>query len=292
MIQIIRLTLVSWAVLSAPFAMAVTFMASIDQSVWDVETSKFYCRLSQEVPTFGRGSFFHEAGEKAVFELSPTQKGSFSGDVRLVAEASPWQPGLAPKYIAQLSVPAASSPDQIKPLMVSEQYAGEMLVSLFQGMSPTFTMSNWLGSGERARVALSAANFQKSYSDYMACVDELLPVNYRQVARTAVLYPPAQWRLSDASKDRLDLIIEYVKTDPKVKELYVDGHSDNAGRRLLNRDLSKQRAEDITRYLVANGISEEMITTRYHGERYPAVPNNSKANRARNRRATIRLERE
>ena len=72
MIQIIRLALVSWAVLSAPFVMAVTFMASIDQSVWDVETSKFYCRLSQEVPTFGRGSFFHEAGEKAVFELSPT----------------------------------------------------------------------------------------------------------------------------------------------------------------------------------------------------------------------------
>jgi len=292
MMQKYRLFIVCWAVLASPFVAAVSFAPSIDQSVWGVETSKFYCRLSQEIPTFGRGSFFHEAGELAVFELSSTQKGSYSGVVRLVAEASPWQPGVAPKLITQLSVPAQSVPDQVKPLTVSDKYAGEMLVSLYQGMSPTFTLSNWLGSGESARVSLLAANFQKSYSDYITCVDDLLPVNYRQIARTAVLYPPAQWRLSDASKERLDLIIQYVNTDAKVTKLYVDGHSDNAGRRLLNRDLSKQRAEDITRYLVANGISEDIITTRYHGERYPAVPNNSKTNRARNRRATIRLERE
>ncbi len=35
-----------------------------------------------------------------------------------------------------------------------------------------------------------------------------------------------------------------------------------------------------------------MITTRYHGERYPVKPNNSAANRAANRRVTIRLERD
>ena len=77
-----------------------------------------------------------------------------------------------------------------------------------------------------------------------------------------------------------------------MHSVYVDCHSDNYGRRLLNRDLSKRRAEEVTRYLVSQGVSEEMITTRYHGERYPVVPNNTAENRARNRRVAIRLERE
>ncbi|WP_372738579.1 OmpA family protein [Neptunomonas sp.] len=264
----------------------VTFMADIDQSKWTVEVSPFACQLEQVVPSYGIARFFHEAGEKAVFQLLPTQKGTVSGSVRLVAEASPWQPGVTPALIGALKVSAAD-----KQITVKSDYAGEMLVSLYRGMSPTFTMQGWLGSDEVLRVALSAANFQKSYSSYIECVDQLLPVNYRQVARTAVLFPPAQWRLSDATKERLNLIAQYIKTDEKVASVYVDGHSDNAGRRLLNRDLSKQRAEEVSRYLLAQGIDEKVITTRYHGERYPVVANNSAKNRERNRRVTIRLER-
>ncbi|SFG05913.1 flagellar protein MotY [Neptunomonas qingdaonensis] len=265
----------------------VTFRVDIDQSKWTVEVSPFACQLEQVVPSYGIARFFHEAGEKAVFQLLPTQKGAVSGSVRLVAEASPWQPGVAPVLIGALKVSAAD-----KQITVKSDYAGEMLVSLYRGMSPTFTMQGWLGSDEVMRVALSAANFQKSYSSYIECVDQLLPVNYRQVARTAVLFPPAQWRLSDATKERLNLIAQYIKTDTKVASVYVDGHSDNAGRRLLNRDLSKQRAEEVSRYLLAQGIDENVITTRYHGERYPVVANNSAKNRERNRRVTIRLERD
>lgn len=268
-------------------AQAVTFRAAIDESRWSVEASPFACQLFQEIPTFGTGRFFHEAGEQAVFRLVPTQKGTFSGNVDLVAEASPWQPGVAPKSIARLKLDSA---DRL--LEVKSDQAAEMLIALYRGMSPTFTLASWLGSQEQARVALSAANFQRSYNEYMQCVDALLPANYRQVARTAVLFPPAQWRLSDSTKERLDLIARYIKTDNKVTSVYVDGHSDNAGRRLLNRDLSKQRAEEVTRYLMTQGIDEKMITTRYHGERYPVVANNSADNRARNRRVTIRLERD
>jgi outer membrane protein OmpA-like peptidoglycan-associated protein len=117
-------------------------------------------------------------------------------------------------------------------------------------------------------------------------------VNFRQVARTAILFPSAAWRLSDSSRERLDLIALYVKNDDSVKGIYVDGHSDNMGRRLMNRDLSKRRAEEVTAYLINLGLEPNMITTRYHGERYPVVKNNSQANRDRNRRVTIRLERD
>ncbi|MNO05872.1 flagellar motor protein MotD [compost metagenome] len=44
-------------------------------------------------------------------------------------------------------------------------------------------------------------------------------------------------------------------------------------------------------YLKAKGVPEQQITMRFHGERYPAVPNTTAANRSRNRRVNIQLER-
>jgi len=268
----------------ATAAQAVTFRASIDESQWVLESSKFECRLSQEIPAFGIGEFFHEAGEEPIFTLLPTQRRAIKKPAMLVVEASAWQPGMATEVIGKVAAG--------KQLSTDARYTGKMLVSLYKGMSPTFTVDNWLNSSDQLRVGLSAANFKSAYGDYVACVAGLLPANYRQVARTAVLFPPKNYTLSDATRERLDLIAFYVKEDSSVTSIFIDGHSDAGGRRLLNRDLSKQRAEEVTRYLVDLGVDESMITTRYHGERYPVVPNNSAENRARNRRVTIRLDRE
>ena len=64
------------------------------------------------------------------------------------------------------------------------------------------------------RVAVSAVNFQSAYDDYVACTAGLLPVNYRQVARTAVLFPaPRSGACRMPLGERLDLIALYVKND-------------------------------------------------------------------------------
>ena len=265
-------------------AQAITFRPSIDESEWVLESSKFESKLSQTIPAFGIGEFLHEAGLEPLFTLKPTQRLAIKRKAMLVVEASPWQPGMPTKVIGPLEAGRV--------LKTNAVYAGEMLVSLYKGMSPTFTVDRWMNSSDQLRVALSAANFKAAYSDYIVCVAGLLPANYRQVARTAVLFPPAAWMLSDATRERLELIAFYVQEDKSVTAIYIDGHSDSGGRRLLNRDLSKQRAEEVTRYLKLLGIDESMITTRYHGERYPVVPNTSKTNRARNRRVTIRLDKE
>ncbi|NRA17652.1 MAG: OmpA family protein [Oceanospirillaceae bacterium] len=265
-------------------AQAVTFRASIDESKWVLESSKFECKLSQQIPAFGIGEFLHEAGVEPLFTLKPTQRLAIKRQAILVVEASPWQPGIPTSVVGPLEAGRVLKTNAI--------YAGQMLVALYKGMSPTFTVDRWMNSADQLRVALSAANFKAAYRDYISCVAGLLPANYRQVARTAVLFPPAAWSLSDATRERLELIAFYVQEDKSVTAIYIDGHSDSGGRRLLNRDLSKQRAEEVTRYLTSLGVDESMVTTRYHGERYPVVPNTTKTNRARNRRVTIRLDRE
>ena len=281
-----RILLTVVLLLSSIMAQAVTFRAGIEAARWDLESSKFGCRLSQTIPAFGVAAFEHPAGESVSFMLQPIDQSHFSKGAELVAEAAEWQPGTAPRFLGKVK------PDVNGWLRTSNTQAEQMLAALYNGMSPTFNTDSWYQSGETLRVGVSATNFQTTYADYMNCVAGLLPVNYNQVARTAILFPSAQWRLSDASKDRLDKIILYVKNDDSVHSIYVDGHSDNLGRRLLNRDLSKKRAEAVSEYLKLHGIDEAMIITRFHGERYPVVKNNNKKNRARNRRVTIRLQRE
>ena len=266
---------------------AVTFRTSIDDSKWELESSRFSCRLSQSIPSFGQAVFEHEAGEAVRFVLQPTENIHFKKGAALFAEAAPWQPGIKPRHIGTVKAEELSGHIKVKP-----DYAKNMLAALYKGMMPTFTAQRWYDTDESLRVSISAVNFQSAYGDYVNCTAGLLPVNYRQVARTAILFPSAAWRLSDASRERLDLIALYVKNDDSVKSLFVDGHSDNMGRRLMNRDISKRRAEEVTAYLISIGLAPEMITTRYHGERYPVVENNSKANRDRNRRVTVRLEKD
>lgn len=270
----------------ASLAHAVTFKAGIDSTDWQLKSSQFECRLSQSIPDFGLAVFSHKAGESIEFMLNSGQK-VFSGrETTVMAESPSWMPGSTSRTLGEVKTSNTGA------LKVTQKLANEVLVTLYKGQTPTFNNSRWHGTGESVKVVVSAVNFQAAYKSYKDCVGGLLPVNYRQIARSAVLFPAAQWRLSDATKNRLDLIAQYIKADPEVKAVYVDGHSDNLGRRLANRDLSRQRAEEVTRYLTKLGINEEMVTTRYHGERYPVVQNVGEANRARNRRVTIRLERE
>ncbi|MEH6824696.1 MAG: OmpA family protein [Motiliproteus sp.] len=273
--------------LSCMGSAAVTFQAPMDEVQWQLESSRFGCALSQSIPDFGNAIFERLAGQKLHFVLSSPQAELLGRETRVMAEAPPWYPGRGTRQLGVVTDSVAS-----QTLRLKSRLANEMLTSLYQGLSPALSNNRWYGTDTPVKVMVSAANFQQAYRNYQSCVSGLLPVNYQQIARSAVLFPSAQWRLSDATKKRLDLIALYIKNDPSVVSVFVDGHSDSFGRRLPNRDLSRDRADAVSAYLSKIGVAEEMMTTRYHGERYPVVENNSNQNRARNRRVTIRLERE
>ena len=280
-----RVVVAALWMLLLPQAQAVTFQAPLDATDWQLESSRFSCRLSQAIPDFGTATFEHNAGEELQFELRAARPSMLGDKTQVTSEPPVWWGGKAPRHIGVVDGAPQNS------LLIKSLMARDMLASLSSGYLPTFTNGRWMGTGESIKVAISAANFSSAYDSYIGCVAALLPVNYRQIARSAVLFPSGQWRLSDATKLRLDTVALYVKNDPSIATIYVDGHSDNLGRRLANRDLSRQRAEEVSRYLAKAGVSEEMITTRYHGERYPVVENKGAENRARNRRVTVRLER-
>jgi outer membrane protein OmpA-like peptidoglycan-associated protein len=72
-----------------------------------------------------------------------------------------------------------------------------------------------------------------------------------------------------------------------VREVRVEGHTDNVGNRAYNIELSRRRAEAVARVLVANGFPDAGITRRAWASDYPVAPNQTPDGRAQNRRVTI-----
>ncbi len=141
------------AVLFSLPATAVTFSASLDNTDWQLQASKFECRLSHAIPNFGTAVFEHRAGEALEFLLQSSQAVLLGKETRLVAEAPPWRPGMQPQEIGILPV------SQQRQLTVQHELANAMLVSLYRGQMPSFNNTRWHGTGEPVKVAISSVNF-------------------------------------------------------------------------------------------------------------------------------------
>lgn len=266
-------------------AKAISFQTRLEQVEWKVEGDRFECRLSQPISHFGSGEFVRRAGEQVVFRLTSRERWLGGGSARLLAAAAPWQPGrsdinLGVVRVAQGEVPFNSSQEQ----------GARLLTGLLEGRSPVVRHRTASG-GDELEVRLLPVKFRPAYEEYLACTAGLLPVNFDQIRQVQIGFPGGGIDLNDKARAELDVILDYLRADPSVNSFQLDGHADNSGNRLTNRDLSRRRALAVQEYLVAGGVPAEQIDVRFHGERYPLVPNNNAANRAKNRRVTLRLDR-
>ncbi|MFS2200123.1 flagellar protein MotY [Pseudomonas sp. Pseusp3] len=265
-------------------AMALTFQTRLESIEWTVEGDKFECRLAQPITDFGSGEFVRRAGEQATFRLKTYNPMIGGGSATLLAAAAPWQPGRDDINLGTVRIGSGNV------LFNSSQVqAGRLISGLMDGRSPVVRHSS--GDGRVSEVRLLPVRFTKAFADYQSCVAKLLPQNFEQVKQSEVGFPGGGIELDSAAKARLQVMLEYMKADPTVNHIELDGHSDNSGNRLTNRDLSRRRALAVMEFFKANGIQESQITMRFHGERYPLAPNTNNANRAKNRRVAVRLER-
>lgn len=91
-----------------------------------------------------------------------------------------------------------------------------------------------------------------------------------------------------ASATTLDKLAGIFKEYPKSIVL-VEGHTDSAGPEDYNMNLSKQRAESVTNYLIAQGISPTRFTTKWYGENQPKADNATAEGKAKNRRVELAI---
>jgi outer membrane protein OmpA-like peptidoglycan-associated protein len=75
---------------------------------------------------------------------------------------------------------------------------------------------------------------------------------------------------------------------PATLRLGIDGHTDSTGTAESNLLLSRQRAQAVVDFFVANGVSRERLVPQGHGDARPIATNATEEGRFRNRRIEVR----
>lgn len=259
------------------------YVADVDEAQWTVETSPLYCRLWQGVPAYGRGIFQNNSGERQTFDLESQKKVYDKGTATIRISPPEWIFNRPKKQIAQTQTIKG-----FHPVLIEEPTVSNMLDELEAGMFPEIQHPGWY-EGHWVEVQLSSVNFTAAYADYSQCLGDLYPANFKQLERTRILFDVDKFELKKEYFERLKLIKGYLDIDPEVVKIVVDGHTDNTGSDSYNWDLSKNRAQIVSAYLLKIGVPESKLQVRYHGERFPVAKNKSDANRQKNRRTTLRL---
>lgn len=95
-------------------------------------------------------------------------------------------------------------------------------------------------------------------------------------------------QLREASKQNLDNLAKSLANFGDSKLLLV-GHTDNTGTDSYNLDLSRRRAAAVASYLISRGVPSARMATEGRGETEPIAPNDTDADRQKNRRVEVAI---
>jgi len=95
-------------------------------------------------------------------------------------------------------------------------------------------------------------------------------------------------QLRDASKANLTNLANSLSEFGDSKLLLV-GHTDDKGTETYNEDLSRRRANAVANYLISRGVPSSRVATSGRGESEPIAPNDTDANRQKNRRVEVAI---
>lgn len=264
-----------------------TYYAEFDEAGWRTEGSVFECSLIQSIPGLGEAVFYTQAGEPLSFYLQASNSPMQAGRALLTSMPPLWRQDLPTRDLGYVDVSRSQ-----RPVSLDESRSRLMMAELDRGMVPTLMRRAWYSEDESVHVGLSPVNFGDAYLQYHQCTGNLLPVNFAQIERSTVFWRSNQRELDESMRQQLDNIVTYVNADPEVYAFEINGFTDGAGNPRENLDLSRIRAFAIHEYLIAQGIDESMLTTRFFGGTpdYRIIRDErSAADRDRNRRVTIRL---
>ncbi|MFT7612125.1 MAG: type IX secretion system PorP/SprF family membrane protein [Parvicellaceae bacterium] len=103
-----------------------------------------------------------------------------------------------------------------------------------------------------------------------------------------VQFPVNNSDLSSKSNTQLNELVKLMKKYPEMN-VKVLGHSCDKGGSVVKLSVSKERANEVQKYLVKNGIAQSRINSVGASDTSPLVPNNSESNRQKNRRVEIQI---
>lgn len=270
--------------MAAPFAWGQPFSHDVG-SPWSVRQADGLCLLETPLRDFGAIRFVAAPGAPLRLEVLGHRDVFAAGAVGLVRVAPPWHPSHPERELLGETEQRSGSS-----VLIGDPLATRVLMALYQGYEAHLEHTAWYG-GE-ASVRIGNQHLRPRYETFARCMQDATARGWSEFERTRIEYESAAVDISDADRVRLREVAEYVLADQAVVRVYVDGHTDGEGPARANLTLSRQRAEAVADYLAAHGVPRDRLVVRYHGSQYPVAQAASAASQARNRRTTVRLERE
>jgi len=119
---------------------------------------------------------------------------------------------------------------------------------------------------------------------------ESLNLNFENEANIrlyGITFDTGKDTIKEGSEKTLKMIVKLL-TDMPDLVIEIQGHTDDVGDEKKNLILSEKRAQSVKKALVDMGIDEKRLVAKGYGESKPLVPNDTKANRAKNRRVELK----
>ena len=113
-------------------------------------------------------------------------------------------------------------------------------------------------------------------------------INVTFTEDAGVYFDTNKSNVKGTSAATLDKLAGIFKEYPK-SNILVEGHTDSAGPEDYNMKLSQQRAESVTNYLIAQGISATRFSTKWYGENQPKADNATAEGKSKNRRVELAI---
>ena len=138
-------------------------------------------------------------------------------------------------------------------------------------------------------MALSAVNLHGALGEFLDCLAQVLPYSFDDVRSSSFNYGAGQIELGTKEKKRLDELATYLNADPTIKKVTISSHTDSAGYRSANKQVSQRRANAVRNYLVSRGVSKKLFVIQAYGESRPRASNRTASGRAKNRFVEVSL---
>ena len=255
------------------------YRSALADAQWQRQASIWRCQLYQPLGVWGSAGFERRSGSTDRFFIHLKEGHLIGRSLRVTALSPLWSNTNESFDLGRMTLDAAG------------YGGGETVIAMQLALEKGQRV--WVESlpfaGVEAHVMLEPVGFRQAVSGYQHCTQTLMP-GFEEFQRTSIFFPASGQVLAPAEMAKLERLAIFLSHQADPPRIFIDGHTDNYGNAADNLELSRQRALQVAAWLVERGVDKERLMIRWHGEKYPVVPNIDDSSRDRNRRVTLRLE--
>lgn len=258
--------------------------ARIDDAKWLSSGSRLECRLSQDIPGYGKATFHHRALKPMEFRVSPNYPLRVANQALFFVSPPIWKRYENGKVLGR--VPVTTLKDAI---IVPEDWAYRMALELREGLEAVWTHPDGADGQDTIIAKVLPIRFEAAWRDFQQCGNNLIDYGFRDIRSSIIYFAKKSMRLTANEKAYLDKLAEYVLLDSDYQHIKIQSHTDSRGLRGKNLAISKKRANMVKSYLINKGVNPKRFIIVAKGEKKPKYNNRTKSGRAKNRRVEISL---